>query len=205
MPYLYSCSVKTSREGLPLMRAMVFEFPEDPSTAYLDRQYMLGSGLLAAPIFSENGIVNYYLPKGKWTNIISGEPVEGGSWKTEKHGYFSLPLLARPNSIIPMGNNCSRPDYDYSDGLVFHVFELDDNKSAVFEFCDSSGNIEGRLEVSRQKNKITAVREGVKKPWSLCLRNIHGFSAAGNTEPRDSKEGLLLEINGDKNQVAVEL
>jgi len=194
MPYLYRYALEAKCEGLPLMRAMVLEFPSDPSCVYADRQYMLGSDLLAAPVFSETGNVTYYLPKGKWTNLISGEIIEGNSWQTEKHGYFSLPLLARPNSIIPMGNNRSGPDYDYADGIVFHVFELEEAKTASFEICDSKGNIEGKLEISRQKNKITAVKEGLKKPCSICLRNIHSSS----TGAQPVKEGLLFDLREDK-------
>ena len=34
-----------------MMRAMLLEFPDDPTCAYLDRQYMLGGSLLVAPVF----------------------------------------------------------------------------------------------------------------------------------------------------------
>ena len=47
---------------MPMMRAMVLEFPEDPACDYLDRQYMLGESLLVAPIFTTDGVVDYYLP-----------------------------------------------------------------------------------------------------------------------------------------------
>lgn len=59
------------------MRAMILEFPEDPVCDSLDRQYMLGDSLLVAPVFQEDGIVEYYLPKGKWTYFLSNEVVEG--------------------------------------------------------------------------------------------------------------------------------
>jgi alpha-D-xyloside xylohydrolase len=205
MPYLYRCAVEANKEGLPLMRAMVMEFPNEPACAYIDRQFMLGSVLLAAPVFSESGIVSYYLPKGKWTNIISGEVVEGGSWQTEKHGYFSLPLLARPNSILPLGSNLSRPDYDYAEGIVFHLFELDNDRTAAFEVCDCNGNIEGKVEVSRKENKLTLTAKNLKKPWSLCLRNIHRVNSISGADARDSKEGLLLTLSGDTEYAIAEL
>jgi alpha-D-xyloside xylohydrolase len=205
MPYLYRCAVEANREGLPLMRAVVLEFPDDPACAYLDRQFMLGSSLLAAPVFSESGIVSYYLPRGKWTNIISGEVIEGGKWQTEKHGYFSLPLLVRPNSILPLGANHSRPDYDYADGIVFHLFELDDGETAAFEVSDCRGTIEGKVEVSRQENKLSIAKENLKKPWSLCLRNIHGVKTIDGAEAKDGREGLLLTMSGDAKYAAVEL
>ncbi|HBI73043.1 MAG TPA: alpha-xylosidase, partial [Lachnospiraceae bacterium] len=73
MPYLFRNAIETSKIGIPSMRSMVMEFTEDPVCAYLDRQYMLGDSLLVAPIFNEEGIAEYYLPEGKWTNYFTGE------------------------------------------------------------------------------------------------------------------------------------
>jgi alpha-D-xyloside xylohydrolase len=55
MPYLYRAAVEVSQSGVPMMRAMLLEFPDDPTAAFLDRQYMLGASLLVAPIFTEDG------------------------------------------------------------------------------------------------------------------------------------------------------
>ncbi|MCL2129762.1 MAG: alpha-xylosidase [Treponema sp.] len=205
MPYLYRGALEAHEEGIPVMRAMILEFPDDPACAYLDRQYMLGGNLLAAPVFNENGEVEYYLPGGKWTNIISGNVAGGGSWQKEKHGYFSLPLMVRPNSILALGRNCSQPDYDYTDAICFHVFELGQGETASFEICSTRGTIEGKLVITREKNKITVQRSGINKPWSLCLRNIHRFKNAGNLKPKDNKEGLFFDINGDMNSIIIEL
>jgi alpha-D-xyloside xylohydrolase len=84
------------KKGVPVLRAMFLEFPDDPACAYLDRQYMLGADLLVAPVFSEDGEVSYYLPAGEWTELLTGKTVRGGCWRTEKHGFLSLPLLVRP-------------------------------------------------------------------------------------------------------------
>jgi alpha-D-xyloside xylohydrolase len=185
------------------MRAMLLEVPDDPACACLDRQYMLGGSLLAAPVFSETGTVSYYLPPGKWTNIISGAAVTGGGWQTEQHDYCSLPLLARPNSIIALGGSGTRPDYDYADGIVFHVFELEDG--AGFEVWDIRGNIEGRLEISRTKNRVEAACQGLEKTWSICLRNIHRFSSVDGARPKDSAEGLLLFPERGAGKISLEL
>ena len=69
------------------MRPMQLEFPDDPAVAHLDRQYMLGADLLVAPVFSATGDVEFYLPAGPWTNLFTGEVVEGGGWRRELHGF----------------------------------------------------------------------------------------------------------------------
>jgi alpha-D-xyloside xylohydrolase len=122
MPYLYQLGVEAAESGIPVMRPMMLEFPDDPAAAYLDRQYMLGSDILVAPVFSASGEVEFYLPDGAWTSLLSGETVTGGGWRRESHDFFSLPLYARPGAVIPWGARNDRPDYDYLEGLTIRVF-----------------------------------------------------------------------------------
>jgi alpha-D-xyloside xylohydrolase len=101
MPYLIKTSREAHEKGIPVLRAMFLEFPDDPSCAYLDRQYMLGDDLLVAPVFSEDNEVTYYLPEGEWKQLITGEKVSSkGGWRTETHKFFSLPLWAREGAPL---------------------------------------------------------------------------------------------------------
>ena len=76
MPYMFSTAVNTHKTGVPTMRAMVLEFPDDIPCEDLDRQYMLGDSLMVAPVFTKEGDVTYYLPEGKWTHLLSNEKRE---------------------------------------------------------------------------------------------------------------------------------
>lgn len=155
MPYLYSNAVHTSTTGIPMMRSMVLEFEDDLNCRYLDRQYMLGGNLLVAPLFNEEGEVEYYLPAGIWTNYLTGETAQGGCWRKEKHGYLSIPLWARENSIIPIGIEAERADYDFTDNLELKVFDLKNHaactvyqgkeETAVLELERSGAQIKGTL------------------------------------------------------------
>ncbi len=122
MPYLYTAGAEAARTGVSVARPMLFEFPDDPAVAYLDRQYMLGSDILVAPVMSADGVVDFYLPQGTWTSLLSGTSVEGGRWVRETHGFDSLPLYVRPGAIIPRGARDDRPDYDFLDALVLEVY-----------------------------------------------------------------------------------
>lgn len=62
LPYLLEKAKENHDTGIPLVRAMVLEFPEDPVCGFLDRQYMLGDRYLVAPVMDETGEVTYYLP-----------------------------------------------------------------------------------------------------------------------------------------------
>ena len=157
LPYLYSAAARTAETGVPMMRSMVLEFEEDLNCRYLDRQYMLGDSLLAAPIFNEEGEAEYYLPQGTWTNYLTGETAEGGTWRREKHGYLSIPLWARENSIIAEGTEAENADYDFTDHLELKVFTLKTRaEAAVYQDQEVLAN----LELTREDRKITGVITG---------------------------------------------
>ncbi|WP_169083706.1 alpha-xylosidase [Paenibacillus sp. PL91] len=188
MPYLFNTAVQATELGLPSMRAMVLEFPEDPTSEILDRQYMLGDSLLVAPIFNEQGHVTYYLPAGKWTHLLSGEIVEGGSWRKEKYDFFSLPLFVRPNSIIALGANDVRPDYDYADGVLLELHNLEDGKTAATIVRDVKGATELTVTASRQGSAIAIKVDGSGKPFSIALKGLGDIV---------SIEGAEAEVNGN--------
>ncbi len=192
MPYLYKTAYDASTRGIPMMRAMVLEYPQDPSCDTLDRQYMLGDSLLVAPIFNDEGKVSYYLPEGRWTNLISGEVIEGGKWRNEKHDYFSLPLMVRENSLIAMGSNDSRTDYDYADGVNLHLFELHDGASAQTTIVDINGKSALEARVSRSQGTITADVTGTNKPWRLVLRGIDRIASITGGTSQGSDQGMII-------------
>ena len=160
MPYLYGQAVRSHTEGRPVLRPMVLDFPQDRACDTLDRQYMFGDSLLVAPIFKENGEVQYYLPEGTWYNLITGAEVTGGKWQKETHDYHSLPLMVRPNSILPLGNNDQRPDYDYADGVTLVVSAFDEGAEAFVEIPDLSGETVMKVTAKRVGEEIHLQVEG---------------------------------------------
>ncbi|HLO93031.1 MAG TPA: alpha-xylosidase [Burkholderiaceae bacterium] len=180
MPYLYAKAVEATQTGVPMMRAMVLEHPDDPACATLDRQYQLGESLLVAPVFAESGVVDFYLPEigeGLWTDLLSGRKRAGGRWYREEHGMLSLPLYVAPGTVLPWGANADRPDYDYADGLTLRIFELADGASASFAVPSPSGAIVARGLVRRTGSTYSAeLLEGTLRNWRLQVGD--GTSAA---------------------------
>ena len=150
-----------------MMRAMPLEFPGDRIAADLDTQYMLGANLLVAPVMHADGHVDYYLPDGLWTSLLSGETAAGDTWRRETHDFLSLPLMARPNSVIPMGANEERPDYDYADGLELHVFRPEDGEITV-TVPDLKGGMAAAYAV-RTAGGETTVETDSRKPYRLIV------------------------------------
>jgi len=160
MPYLFGAAGEAHREGVPVMRAMVLEYPNDPACATLERQYMLGSSLLVAPVFTEDGSVDYYLPAGRWTHLLTGEVQIGGCWHQASHDFLSMPLLVRPGSIIAFGNKDNQPDYDYTDGTLFRVYELADGAVAKCDVPTVRGEPGISLTVKRRGQQLDVSLEG---------------------------------------------
>ncbi|KJA27453.1 glycoside hydrolase family 31 protein [Hypholoma sublateritium FD-334 SS-4] len=134
MPYLYNLSIHANSKGHPLMRAMFLEFPNDRSTHYLDRQYMLGPNLLIAPVFVPIGEEHeYYIPAGTWTSFFHPEEtVQGPKWLREHVAIDELPVWVRPGSVLPLGpKGIGRPDYDYTRGLEIRAYGLELDGPAV--------------------------------------------------------------------------
>ncbi|MFI5882232.1 alpha-xylosidase [Streptomyces sp. NPDC051554] len=178
MPYLYETARTASAEGVPMMRAMVLEFPDDPGCAHLERQYMLGPDLLVAPVFTDDGDVSYYVPEGTWTHYLTGRTVTGPRWVREKHGFDSVPLLVRPGAVIPVGAVADRPDYDHADGVTLRAYDL--GRGA-------------QVTVSVGEVTFTVVREGDTLRASCTDPSISWALAAGSR----SKSGsgfLTLEL-----------
>lgn len=181
MPYLYGQAAQAHATGAPVLRAMMLEFPDDPACDTLDRQYMLGDSLLVAPVFRADGVVDYYLPQGRWTHFLTGATVEGGRWLRETHDYLSLPLFVRPNTVLSVGSRDDRPDYDYADGVTFQVFGLGDEprntrstRKLIGGVPDAQGREVMRVEVTREGDTVVARATGATKPWRVLLRGLAG-------------------------------
>jgi len=187
MPYLYRNAIETSKIGIPSMRSMVMEFTSDPVCAYLDRQYMLGDSLLVAPIFNEEGIAEYYLPEGRWTNFLTGETVTGGKFIKEKHGYLSIPLMVKEGSLIAVGAMDDGPVYDYADGVILKAYELIDQVPASTVVYDMDSKLSVNAEVLKKDNQIR-INVETSKPYTVVLVNVNNIA---------SIENGIMEVKGN--------
>ena len=168
MPYLYGAAVEAHEHGTPMMRPMMLEFPDDPACDTLDRQYMMGESLLVAPVFHADSHVDYYLPDGLWTSLLDGRKVQGGHWQKETHDFLSLPLMVRPGTVLPMGKHDDRPDYDYTDGLELHVYQLAEGQTVVLKIPDLKGQIAATYTVTMKNGKAEVATDS-KKPYTVVV------------------------------------
>jgi alpha-glucosidase len=101
LPEIYNVMHDTTVTGLPAMRPLVLEYPDDPATYGLDDQYMFGSDLMLAPVLREGATTRgLYLPKGGWVEVSTGHWFAGGGGISLPVTMESIPLFARAGAFI---------------------------------------------------------------------------------------------------------
>ena len=100
MPYVYAQAKDCSDRGLPMVRALFVEYPDDPGAWLVEDEYLFGSQILVAPLLESGDSRVCYLPRGKWIDYQSGQVYEGG-YQTIKAGKIPCVILVRDGSLIP--------------------------------------------------------------------------------------------------------
>ncbi|CUM57473.1 unnamed protein product [Debaryomyces fabryi] len=175
MPYIFNIAINAHKNAVPVMRAMLLEYPNDSTAFTADTQYMLGDSLLVAPVFSAEGYVDYYVPGGSWYGLLDGKvrASTDGKWFKEKHNYMSLPLLVRPNSIIitsgPEHLN-EKPDYAWNENFMINLYAVNENISTKIPDHRKPGEYNATVIVEAKGNKLNVSVEGdFKKPYTIRI------------------------------------
>jgi alpha-D-xyloside xylohydrolase len=101
IPYIYAQAALSSRDGHPMLRALFFEYPEDPTSWLVEDQYLLGTDLLVAPLMEDAPSRDVYLPPGSWIDYQDGKVYEGARWHSMRPGEVPVVMLARDGAAIP--------------------------------------------------------------------------------------------------------
>ena len=121
MPYIYSQAKDCSERGLPMLRALFIEYPEDPGSWLIDNEYMFGSDMLVAPLFEDVTARDVYLPPGQWIDYQTGKVYPGG-WHSIESGKIPVVLLVREGTVIPhitLAQSTDQMDWSTLDLVVY--------------------------------------------------------------------------------------
>ena len=101
MPYIFTQAYIASQQGLPLMKALLLNYPEDETAWFIDDEYLLGDDLFVAPLMENTTARKVYLPVGKWIDYQTKKIYEGEKWHSIEAGELPGILLVKNNSLIP--------------------------------------------------------------------------------------------------------
>lgn len=101
MPYVYAQAKQCTEQGLPMLRALLVEYPDDPGAWIIEDQYLFGSQLLVAPMLESGNSRDVYLPgKDKWIDYQTGKVYNPG-WNHIACGKLPIIILVKDGSAIP--------------------------------------------------------------------------------------------------------
>ena len=124
MPYVYAQAKDCTERGLPMVRALLVEFPQDPGAWLVEDEYMFGSQILVAPLLESGNERMVYLPKGKWIDYQSGKVYEGG-YQTIEAGRIPAVILVRDGSLIPHVPLAQRTDQIDWSAIEWKAYQAD--------------------------------------------------------------------------------
>ena len=134
LPYIYNEMYKASNTGIPPMRPLAFEYPEDSHYSTNSTEFMFGDNLLIAPIlWSGARTRSLRLPQGQWYDYWSGKRMEGGSEVTVDAPLNRIPIFVKAGSIIPTQQVLQYSDQAPIDPLTLSVFVGDSGREEFYE------------------------------------------------------------------------
>ena len=211
-PYLYSYAQEAAKNGLPIMRHPMIEFPKDVKAYDTEAEYMLGEKMLIAPVVEQGATSrSLYLPKGDWVNYWTGAMLEGGQQVTVAAPLEQIPILLRSGSIVPWisaetqtltqdlpGNNSS-----LTHDLIWRVFPAAGVAQDRFTLYDgttamanqSQAELSVRIDHSPLVRQYEVVLPMTKNPRCVMVdgKVLSEAGDAGNQKP---KSGWQLNSHG---------
>ncbi|MBI1226991.1 MAG: alpha-xylosidase [Bacteroidetes bacterium] len=158
MPYVYAQAKESSEKGLPMLRALFVEFPNDPGSWLVDNEYMYGSDILVAPLFEEGTKSrNVYLPPGQWVDFQTKKTYAGG-WQTIEAGEIQVIMLVKSGSVLPMVKLAqSTQDIDWGN---MELVVYGSPATAKTKICLPSENMLREVTVSKKGKGYAVTQDG---------------------------------------------
>jgi alpha-glucosidase len=199
LPYIYNLFWEAATTGAPILRPLLYHFPNDSKTYTLYDQVLLGASLMAAPIYRPG--VEYrsvYLPTGTWYDWWSGESYEGPIHILAHAPLERMPLYVRGGAIIPMQPVQQYVDERPLDHLRLRVWS-GNNQYKFFEDDGQTTKYQNNnyslinINVSTVNNQ-TVVEIGARDgEWTPPLREVI-VELVGVGEQRFQDDGKLHSL-----------
>jgi alpha-D-xyloside xylohydrolase len=129
----------------------------------------------------------------------------GPGWVREIHGFKSVPLMVRPNSAIAVGGSEERPDYDFGDGVILRIYELEEGKHVTTVIPSADGGMDITFGVKREGRTITVERYGAAKRWQLLLVGVEAIASVEGGVAESSAQGVLVRPMCDAEGLEISL
>ena len=201
LPYIYDQAKAASRTGIPLMRALFVEYPEDPKTYSLYNQYLFGDYLLVAPIVEENSTERMvYFPTGKWIDLWSNETIVGPIQKRVHAPLMKIPVYVKSGSAILC--NCDSSlllgsdvgsEIDKYDVPIIRLYPEEEMEQVVQDHLNNKWVVKTKITKGKWDLQIIGLENAVILIPEKCVEHPE-FTVNGkiiNLSEAKFNEGLL--------------
>lgn len=184
IPYLYSESKKSSRQGLPVMRHLAFEFQEDPTSWNIDDQFMFGEAIMVAPILTRNDDRKVWIPPGLWYDAMNDSIIEGPKWIDVHAGISDIPLFFRGGYAVVFG-----PE-------ITHVNEKPEGPLNIIVFPGKDGRASMQMETESEPILLSVVLDG-----DIAKAQITGITGNYSVEVFGREVKFITINNGGRQEI----
>ena len=197
LPYIYSAAVHHCEGGLPLLRPLFFDFPEE-GFQFTEDQVMFGPDILACPFLKQGESERLVrLPAGEWFNFHTAEPLEGGRSITVKRNPGLIPLFVRAGSTLPLLQSEAQNSTEASaDSLLFRHFPSDGYRSSHFYWDQGEGHSHKQGESLRLElcNKLSQLEARVVHSSEQFLTKQFQIESARDTTWEPGISGTIDKL-----------
>ena len=169
MPYVWAQAKQSAAMGWPMLRTLFFEYPNDPTSWLVDDEYLFGSDLLVATLFSESNRRRVYLPPGSWLDYQTGKTYAGARWHEIDAGQIPIVLLVRDHTILPhvaVAQSTSSIDWRHVELRVFST----DGQAATGQFALPNGEVQ---TLRFEKGRLSADPLAGRVDWRITRPVLH--------------------------------
>lgn len=216
IPYIYSTAFENHQNGMPLMRALVLDYQDDPNVYEITDQYLFGKSMMICPVTTKGAKTRtVYLPEGNWTNYWTGEQFEGKQYLNVLCPIEEMPIFIKGGAIIP-----SQEVVQYVGEKEIETITLDiypDGNSSFSLYDDDGKSLDYQkgkyalttIEVNAEDDKVEVTIQPAEGKYKLDDRiyevRLHGnYSAAKsngkslNIQQKDNVSTVSISTNSKK-------
>jgi alpha-glucosidase (family GH31 glycosyl hydrolase) len=190
LPYLYSAVRECANTGMPVMRALWLNFPDDPKAVSCENEYLWGKSVLVAPVVEKGATARQvYLPRGGWYDFWTGERLEGGREISRSVDLEIIPLYVRAGSIVPLGPVKQFTGEQVDEPLSLSIYPGADASFLLYED-------DGRSFAYRKGEWM-----GIQMTWNDSAKKLSLRLADGSRMLQPSPRPITLQVAGTKREI----
>jgi alpha-glucosidase len=189
LPLIYNVMAEAAESGLPAMRPLLLEYPDDPRFSASADAFLFGTDLLVAPILRE-GVRqrDVELPQGVWYDYWTGNRVGGGTRIRTQAPLERSPLFARAGSIIPSQQVMQYSTQAPINPLTLTVYPLTADGEATTMYYEDDG-----LTFDYMKGIVLRRTHTQRRAGSTCMVAI-GAAQGSYIPPSRSIEVRVVDV-----------